>query len=300
MKALYRHDRKGLPYSTDLNIFTGCSGGCIYCYARARYAGRRGCPCSDFEKSVPRYGIAEALDREFRAIREKGEKIPVVNLGGSCDSYQAAEAEAGIMRQVLEIMIKYRVPAVLSTKSCLIQRDIDLIEKLASAAGVNASLTITTEKKTVAERLEPGASPPYKRFDALKELSAAGITTGLHWFPVIPFLADSAETVDAITDMAAESGCSYIMPAFLYLHGGIRKMFLEEAAARFPGLESEISSLYPRGSADPAYKKNFYSMFFRAAGKKKLCADYRKFLPPCDDRAVKGGGQNLSQPELAF
>ncbi len=301
MKALYHHGRKDLPFGTDLNIFSGCSHGCIYCYARARYAERRGCHFSDFEKSTFRAGIAESLDRELYAIRQKGAAIPLINIGGSCDSYQPKEKISAAMRDILEVMIEHRAPVIFSTKSAHVVRDIDLIDRLASAAGVCVAVTITSSSAEISGRIEPGAPAPDERARALKELSKTGAFTGLHYFPVIPFLGDTEETVSAITEMAADSGCDYIMPGFLYLRGGIKEMFLSEIAVRFPGLEERYRKLYAKGSAEPSYKKGFYSVFYSHTGKKRLCTDYRKFLPRQPEESTRAGsGKQAGQLTLPF
>ena len=281
MKALYHHGRKGLPYGTDLNIYSGCSHGCIYCYARANYAARRDVPYTDFQISLLRHGIVKALDMELYNLNREVKEMPVINIGGSCDSYQPPEAINTAMRDILAILIKYKVPAVLSTKSVFIIRDLDLIDSLASTAHVNVSITITSENHSVSHKIEPGASPPADRIAALKELSRTRAFTGLHYFPVIPFIGDRRETVEASagTDAASDSGCSYIMPGFLYLRGNIRPMFMDGIRVQFPHLADRFQELYKKGSADQHYKSNFYKMFYSITGRKNLCTDYRKFLP---------------------
>ena len=288
MKALYRHNRKGLPFGTDLNVYTGCSHGCIYCYARSRFAERRCTGYSSFEKASPRSGIAEALEKELYLIKKSGEAVPVINLGGSCDSYQPAEKENRIMRDVLGIMTRYRAPVIMSTKSDLISRDLDLVERLSSAAHTVISVTITSRSPEVSLKTEPGAPLPEARAKALSELSRTGAYTGLHFFPVIPFLTDTAETAGWIAETAYSSGCSYVMPAFLYLKGGIRKMFLSAMAKAFPELAETLAETYRSGKADPAVKKRFYEMFYTLAGRYRLCTDYRKFLPPESFSANRG------------
>jgi len=279
MKALYHHGRKGLPYGTDLNIYSGCSHGCIYCYARANYAARRGVPYTDFQISLLRHGIVKALDMELYNLSKEMKGMPAVNIGGSCDSYQPPESINAAMRDILALLIKYKVPAILSTKSSLIIRDLDLIDSLASAAHVNVSITITSESNTVSSKIEPGASPPADRIAALKELSRTRAFTGLHYFPVIPFIGDNLNTVEALTAAASDSGCSYIMLGFLYLRGNIRQMFMEGIRAQFPDLAAGFQELYRKGSADQQYKTNFYRMFYSISDRKNLCTDYRKFLP---------------------
>lgn len=124
-EALYPLKRKGLPYSFDLNIYRGCSHNCRYCYARKshEYLNSKKYESEIFVKT----NITEVLEKELKGGRTGGKFI---NIGGACDTYQPAEKKYQLMPGILKILIKYKQPVIISTKSDLILRDIELLDQL--------------------------------------------------------------------------------------------------------------------------------------------------------------------------
>lgn len=125
------------PYRWDLNIYRGCYHRCHYCYAL--YSHRYLSDESFFETIFIKENIVEVLEKQLQA---KSWKKEAINIGSVCDSYQPIEAETKLMRDVLKLMIKYKNPIVISTKSTLILRDLDLIEELANITHVSIAVTI--------------------------------------------------------------------------------------------------------------------------------------------------------------
>ncbi len=113
------------------------------------------------------------------------------NIGGVTDSYQPIEREMKIMPEILKLMIKYKTPIIISTKSDLILRDIALIKELADITYVNVAFTITTMDEQLREKLEPNASPSLKRFEALQQFKKTNASLGVHIMPIIPYLTDT-------------------------------------------------------------------------------------------------------------
>ena len=188
-----------LPFHWDLNIYRGCEHGCNYCYAmyshsylekkkKKSYSVCRGRNCAFFRRICVKTNIAEALEKQLGARTWKKE---LINIGGVCDSYQPAEAKYGLMREVLALMIEYKNPVTISTKSDLILRDYELLGELAELTYVNIAVTVTTMDEKLSTLLEPLASPPEKRFSVLKEFKDTAAVTGLHMMPILPFLTDS-------------------------------------------------------------------------------------------------------------
>ena len=147
-KALNKLNSKFLPYKWDLNVYRGCSHRCQYCYALYSHqyleSGK-----NFFDTIYVKTNIAEALEKELSSKRWKRE---VVNLGGVTDSYQPIEEKYKLMREVLKLMIKYKTPIVISTKSDLILRDMDLLTELAKVANVNVAVTITTMDENIRKK----------------------------------------------------------------------------------------------------------------------------------------------------
>ena len=272
--ALHHHGRKNLPYCTDLNPYTGCSHKCIYCYASASRIRRTG---KEQEVTGFKENITEILERE---LYSSDYSRRIINIGGSTDSYQECEKDIKIMRDILKLMIKFKVPVIISTKSNLIVRDIDLIKELSNLTYVNIAFSLSTADPEISEIFEPGTPPPLSRIEALKEISKSGINSALHFFPVIPFVSDTENAVKTIVESAADSGCSYLMPGFLYLTGNISDLFFSRLHERSPELEKKIKAVYEHGRIGKEIKNSFYLKLNKECKKYSMETDFRKFIPP--------------------
>jgi len=252
-EPLNKLKNKFLPYQYDLNIYRGCSVGCKYCYAMKSHDYLEG--QSFVDDIFVKTNIAEALEQKLSSPNWEGGRI---NIGGVCDSYQHAEKKYQLMRDVLKLMIKYKNPITISTKSDLITRDLDLIEELTHCTDFNIAMCITSCDEKLSKALEPGASLPIKRFEALKEISRTGATTGLHIMPILPFLADDETTLETLVRWAKEAEATYMLTGTLYLTGGIKKRYLSFVKEHYPHLYSEYLRLYPKGSASKEYKNKIH------------------------------------------
>jgi DNA repair photolyase len=250
--ALNRLKRK-IPYGWDLNIYRGCSHNCSYCYARYShdYLGE-----DDFTKVFVKTNIVEQLDKELSSPSWKRE---VINIGGVTDSYQKIEEEMLIMPDILKLLIKYKTPAIISTKSHLILRDFDLIAQLAEITYVNVASTITTMDESVRLKIEPNASSAADRFIMLKEFRKTNASVGLHVMPIIPLLTDSKENIETLCAGAKRADVHYMLPGVLYLRGVTRKHFFDFINREYPDIYDKLRELYKGGGADKSYKEALYS-----------------------------------------
>jgi DNA repair photolyase len=276
-----------LPYSWDLNIYRGCEHGCHYCYAMYshRYLEKEekdSLPgeesqereeCAFFQRICVKTNIAEALEKQ---LGSKSWKKEVINIGGVCDSYQPSEAKYGLMRKVLALMIKYRNPVTISTKSDLILRDFDLLKELSELTYVNIAVTVTTMDGNLSALLEPLASPPEKRFSVLRVFKDTAAVTGLHMMPILPFLTDSPQNIERILSLASECEVDYVLPGILYLRGETRKHFFDFLELNFPELVDPYRKLYAKGGADRSYKAELYGVLSPLMEKYHLSGDYMK------------------------
>ena len=147
-KSACNNVRGGFPYRWDLNAYRGCGHGCKYCFALYTH---RYMESDDFFNEIyVKTNIAERLEILLRSKSWKGDAI---NLGGVTDSYQPAEERYRLMPEIWKLLIRYKNPAIISTKSDLILRDFELIEELAATAGVNVASTITCSDENDRERL---------------------------------------------------------------------------------------------------------------------------------------------------
>lgn len=272
--ALHHLKRRGLPYKYDLNIYRGCTHGCKYCYA-VKSHGYLGSTNYDSEIFI-KTNIAEQLEKELSSTRWKKE---IINIGGVCDSYQSIEEKYKIMREVLKIMIKYKNPVIISTKSSLIMRDLDLIDELASHTYVNIALCITSANDDLSGRVEPGASLPKERMRVLAEAGKTKASTGFHLMPILPFLADDKCTLETLVSWAAESRADYMLTGILYLTAGIKPRFLAFIKEYYPEFYQGYCDLYTHGGAEKNYKSSIHNYLSEMRLKYHVNNQYVKFIP---------------------
>lgn len=268
--ALTKLKRK-IPYGWDLNIYRGCQHGCKYCYAM--YSHKYLNSTDFFQEIHVKKNIVNELEKE---LRNENWKREVVNIGGVTDSYQPAEADYKLMPEILRLLIKYRTPAIISTKSNLIMRDYDLIDELSRITYINIAATITTMDESVRSKIEPGSSTSLERFEFLKAFRKTNASIGLHLMPIIPYITDDEGNFDKMFAMASQCSVHYVLPGTLYLRGCTRPYFLDFVAQEFPDAYESIIRLYKTGGADKEYKTGLYEMVNRLRDKYGLSNSYMK------------------------
>ena len=257
------------PYKWDVNVYRGCEHGCKYCYAIYSH---KYIDSEDFFSDVyVKDNVVEMLDRQLSSPRWKGE---LINLGGVTDSYQPAEKTCRIMPEILRLMIKYRNPIIISTKSDLILRDYDLIDELSRLTSVNVAATVTCMDERVRTSIEPNSSPSGDRLRMLKEIRRTNASVGVHAMPLIPYITDTPENIEWIFSEAREIGAHYVLTSALGLRGETRKYFMNFIYRQYPNLYGEFLRLYRSGGADREYKKRLYETVRSLMRKYSLSDDY--------------------------
>lgn len=268
--ALNQLKRK-IPYGWDLNIYRGCEHGCKYCFAI--YSHDYLDDNNYFGNIYVKTNIVETLEKELKNPKWKRE---IVNIGGVTDSYQSCEAEYKMMPQVLKLLIKYKTPAIISTKSDLVLRDYDLIDELSRITYVNVAATITTTDEEVRKKIEPGSCESMKRFEMLKTFRKTNASVGLHVMPIIPYLTDSYENIESLCYNAQQANVHYMLPGTLYLRGKTRKYFFDFAKTQLPEIYEKLIALYKTGGADKEYKTNLYKTVNQLRDKYNISSSYTK------------------------
>jgi len=268
--ALNKLKRK-VPFGWDLNIYRGCNHACRYCYAiySHQYLNSDGF----YDDIYVKTNIVEHLERELSSPSWKRE---VINIGGVTDSYQKAEETCQLMPQILKLLIKYKTPAIISTKSTLVLRDLDLIDELSRITYINVAATITTLDEEVRQRLEPGSAPSLERFAMLKEFRRTNASVGLHVMPIIPYLTDSRENFEGLCLNARECGAHYLLPGTLYLRGATRQVFFDFIQKEYPELFPKLQALYKTGGAEKDYKNQLYIMVNELRDRYGISSSYAK------------------------
>ncbi len=228
-----------IGFDQSINPYRGCEHGCVYCYARPTHAFLGLSAGLDFEsKLFAKVNAPELLERE---LAKPGYKVKTIALGTNTDPYQPIERQYRIMRRLLEILERANHPVGIVTKSALILRDKDILTSMAKRGLVKVALSITTLDRKLARAMEPRASTPQKRLDALEDLSSAGIPTAVMVAPIIPALNDpEIETILTRTHAAGACEAGYVM---LRLPLEIADLFQEWLNKNAPDRAKRVMSL---------------------------------------------------------
>ncbi|WP_321393156.1 PA0069 family radical SAM protein [Emcibacter sp.] len=237
--VISQNDSPDIPFRRGLNPYRGCEHGCIYCYARPSHTFLGFSAGLDFEtRLMVKYDAARVLEQEFRHRNYRPELIV---MGSNTDIYQPVEKKLRITRQLLKTFEKFNHPVGLITKSALVSRDIDILARLARKKLVRVYVSVTTLDYRLARAMEPRASAPQKRLDAIRDLSKAGIPVGVMAAPVIPSLTDhELENILAEAHAAGARSAGYIM---LRLPLEIKKLFREWLEEEAPDRAKRILHL---------------------------------------------------------
>jgi DNA repair photolyase len=233
------NDSPDVGFRYSVNPYRGCSHGCSYCYARPGHEYLGMSAGLDFETKVLVKHRAPDLLREFLA--KPSWKPETIAFSGVTDCYQPAEREFRITRGCVEVAAECNQPIGVITKNALVCRDIDLFKQLAAHRAIRISLSITSLDANLARVMEPRTSSPDARLRALRELSAAGISTNVMVAPIIPGLNDSE--IPAILTAAREAGAQHAGYVLLKLPTTVKPVFLDWIERSYPDKAERVKSL---------------------------------------------------------
>jgi DNA repair photolyase len=234
-----KNESPDISFERSINPYRGCEHGCSYCYARPTHAYMGLSPGLDFEsKLFAKSNAPELLRAEVSA---KGYVPKTIALGANTDAYQPIERERRITRRILEVLSEFNHPVGIVTKSALVTRDIDILAPMAKKGLVKVALSVTTLDPRLARAMEPRASTPAKRLEAIEKLSAAGIPTVVMMAPVIPAVNDSE--IEAVLKTAYTAGAREAGYVLLRLPLEVRDVFKDWLTATMPERAAKVMSL---------------------------------------------------------
>ena len=234
-----RNESPDISFDRSINPYRGCEHGCAYCYARPTHAYLGLSPGLDFETRLfSKTNAAALLERELSA---PGYQPKTIAIGTNTDPYQPIERSEKVMRQVLEVLSRANHPVGIVTKSALIARDIDILAPMAEKGLVKVALSVTTLDPVLARKMEPRASSPARRLDAMRRLAEAGIPTAVMVAPIIPSINDAE--IEAILDRAQAMGAREAGYVMLRLPLEVRDIFAEWLMTHYPGKLRHVLSL---------------------------------------------------------
>jgi DNA repair photolyase len=244
-----RNDSPDISFDRSINPYRGCEHGCVYCFARPTHAFMGLSPGLDFESRLfVKQNAAELLKRELSAPSYQPKTIAI---GTNTDPYQPIEREHRVMRSILEVLAEANHPVAIVTKSALVLRDLDILTPMAAKGLVKVALSVTTLDREVARKMEPRASTPQKRLDAIEALAAAGVPTAVMVAPVIPGVTD--HEIETILTRAHALGASEAGYILLRLPLEVQDIFAQWLLEIFPDKYRKVLSLVRSTREGKAY-----------------------------------------------
>jgi DNA repair photolyase len=231
-----RNDSPDIPFETSVNPYRGCEHGCIYCFARPTHEYLGFSAGLDFETRIlVKHEAPELLRRELASPRWTPQPIA---MSGVTDPYQPVERRLGITRRCLEVLAEFRNPVAMVTKNHLVTRDIDLLGELAAHQAAIVNLSVTTLNEKLQRVMEPRASTPARRLEAVRRLAEAGIPVRVLVAPVVPGLTD--HEMPAIIAAAAQAGATAASYIPLRLPHGLKGLFEDWLQTHFPDRKDKV------------------------------------------------------------
>jgi len=280
------NDSPDIMFKVGCSPYRGCEHGCAYCYARPTHEYLGFSAGLDFETRIMVKERAPALLRE--ALSKRSWHPQPVAMSGITDVYQPIERRLGLTRRCLEVFVEFRCPVGIVTKNHLVTRDIDLLRELARFNAVNVSISITTLDAELSKVLEPRASRPSRRLEAVRELSEAGVHVTVLTAPIIPGLND--HEIPALLKAAARAGARGAGYTIVRLPLGVAPLFELWLERHRPGEKEKVLGRIREMRGGKLYKADFGS---RMRGEGPL-ADQIKALFEVSKRKAGFAGDSLA------
>ena len=263
-----------------MNIYRGCSHGCIYCDSRSKcYQFTHAFEDIEVKRNAP-----ELLEQALKSKRQKA----MIGTGSMSDPSMHCEEQLGLTRRCLEVIRKYGFGAAVQTKSDRILRDLDLLEEINRKARCVVQITLTTYDDALCRIIEPNVCTTKRRIEVLQAMQERGIPTVVWLTPILPFINDTKENIQASLDACAQAQVKGIIcfDMGLTLREGDREYYYAALDKFFPGLKEKYIRTYGNAyevpSPDSRELMNLFRSFCRENGilyRPEECFDYLQTLP---------------------
>ena len=254
-----------------LNPYSGCSFNCLYCYIRGSKYG-----VNMEDKLSIKENAVQLLEKQLKTKAKKNQ-FGFIVLSSATDPYLQFEKSYELTRKLLEVILQFRFPVHIITKSDLVVRDFDLLKKIDQNAilpldlkdkpgrGTLVTFSFSTIDDSVRSIFEPGATSIPLRLKALEESAQAGFKTGVSLMPLLPFISDTPEILESMYNAFRDAGAHYIMPASITLFGynaaDSKPLVLRALTKHFPDLVEKYKKLFAYGFSVPrTYQQNLESL----------------------------------------
>ncbi|BCG81668.1 radical SAM protein [Mesorhizobium sp. 113-3-3] len=234
-----RNESPDISFDRSINPYRGCEHGCVYCFARPTHAFMGLSPGLDFESKL--FAKPDAARLLYKELSKDGYQPRTIAIGTNTDPYQPIEKQYRIMREILEVLEARGHPVGIVTKSALVTRDIDILSRMAERGLAKVALSVTTMDRMLARTMEPRASTPTKRLEAIRQLSDAGIPASVMVAPIIPGLTD--QEMERILDSAYAAGAREAGYVVLRLPLEVSPIFKDWLLRHYPDRYRHVMSL---------------------------------------------------------
>ena len=234
-----KNNSPDIPFEQSINPYRGCEHGCIYCYARPAHAYLDLSPGLDFETRL--FAKTNAVELLAEALADPAYQCSPIALGANTDPYQPIEREHRITRAIIAYLERHNHPLMVVSKSSLVERDIDLLAKMARRGLAEVFISVTTLAPALMRKMEPRASAPERRLKTLARLAEAGIPAGVMFAPVISAIND--HEMEQVLRRAAGAGAGRAGYIMLRLPHEIKPLFKEWLATHYPLKARHVMSI---------------------------------------------------------
>ncbi len=278
-----------LSAQNGMNLYRGCSHGCIYCDSRSRCYQMH----HDFEDIEIKENAIELLEDALRRKRKKC----MIGTGAMTDPYIPLEMELSNMQKALTLIERYGFGVTVQTKSDRILRDMELLQKINRQSKCVVQMTLTTADEELCKKLEPNVCTTGERFAVLKKMRDAGIPTVVWLSPILPFINDTEDNINGILDMCIEARV-YGVICFgmgLTLREGNREYFYSQLDRLFPGLKEKYIRRYGNQYEVPSPRsRELMRLFHQKCGGNGIVHDNGKIFAYLHTYEDKQAGEQMS------
>lgn len=225
-----------ISFDRTINPYRGCEHGCVYCFARPSHSYLGLSAGLDFETQLFYKPNAPELLR--KTLAKPGYKPRMITMGANTDAYQPVERDTGLTRELVSVLAEHNHPVGFVTKSALIQRDMDIIGPMVAKGIARVGISITTLDRRLCRLMEPRASAPAKRLDAVRTLTEAGIPVHVLNAPIIPALNE--HEIEPVLEAAAEAGAVSASYVLLRLPFELKDIFHEWLGEHYPDRAARV------------------------------------------------------------
>ena len=268
----YVHAKGILSVKNGMNLYRGCSHGCIYCDSRSK--------CYHMEHDFEDIEIkANAIELLENALKRKRTKC-MLGTGSMTDPYIPLESEIGNVRKALLLAEQYDFGFTLITKSSRVLKDLDLLKRINAKTKCVVQMTLTTYNEGLCKKLEPNVSTTRERFEVLKEMHNAGIPTVVWLCPILPFINDTEENIMGILNYCIEAKV-YGIICFgmgMTLREGSREYFYKQLDQLFPHMKEKYIRTFGSQYELNSPRNSLMRLFHQICTEKGIVHDNRQIF----------------------